>query len=51
MEYWWKITEKVKPQYPEENVSHCQFVHQKSHMDYSRGSVMKEAQLNVWTAV
>ena len=50
VEYWWKITDKVKPKYPEENISQCQFVHQKSHTDCSWGSGTKEAQLIVWTA-
>lgn len=43
MEYWWEITDKVKPKYPQESLFQCQFVRQKSHMDCSRGSVAKKS--------
>jgi len=35
MEHWWNDTVRGKPKNSEKNLSQCQIVHHKSHMDWS----------------
>jgi hypothetical protein len=42
---WWDTNWQAKPKYSEKNMSHYHFAHHKSHMDWSRASVMRTQRL------